>query len=75
MNYQFTQFSGTISNPTIEVVSVNDSILNKTCSVNVKLSNTGGEYGITLSGFTYTDTWEDVDIESWVNAELANYSI
>jgi hypothetical protein len=75
MNYQFTQFSGTISNPTIEVVSVNDSILNKTCSVNVKLSNTGGEYGITLSGFTYADTWEDTDIESWVNAELANYSI
>jgi hypothetical protein len=75
MNYQFSQFSGTISNPTIEVVSVNDSILNKTCSVNVKLSNAGGEYGITLSGFTYTDTWEDADIESWVNSELANYSI
>jgi hypothetical protein len=75
MNYQFSQFSGTISNPTIEVVSVNDSILNKTCSVNVKLSNAGGEYGVTLDGFTYTDTWEDADIESWVNSELANYSI
>ena len=75
MKYKFTQFSGTISNPTIEVVSVNDSILNKTCSVNVKLSNEGGEYGITLDGFTYTDTWEDADIESWIKSELSNYSI
>jgi hypothetical protein len=75
MNYQFTQFSGTINNPTIEVIAVNDNIQSKTCSVDIKLSNAGGEYGLSLSGFTYNDTWEDTDIISWVNTELSNYAV
>lgn len=75
MNYQFTQFTGTIVDPTVEVVSVNDNIVNKTCSVDIKLTNSGGEYGLSLSGFTYADTWEDADIEAWVSSELQNYAL
>jgi hypothetical protein len=76
MNYKFSQFTGTIADPTIEVVSVNDNILTKTCSVDVKLTNVGGEYGISLSGFSYADTWDDADIISWVNnVELPKYAI
>jgi hypothetical protein len=75
MNYQFSQFAGTIINPTVEVVGVHDNIQNKTCSVSVVLSNAGGSYGINLSGFTYTETWEDADIEAWVSSELDGYAI
>jgi hypothetical protein len=75
MNYQFSQFAGTIINPTVEVVGVHDNIQNKACSVDVKLSNSGGEYGVYLSGFTYSDTWEDADIISWVSSELDSYAV
>lgn len=73
MIYTFSQFAGTISNPTIEVLNVTDNLSTKTCSVDIKLTTTDGEFGVSLSGFTYSDTWEDADIQAWVNTELVNY--
>lgn len=74
MTYKFENFTGTIVNPTIEVVSVSDNLSAKTCSVSVKLTSGANEFGVSLSGFTYADTWEDADVLSWVNTELDKYT-
>ena len=75
MTYKFEQFNVNITNPTVEVVSVNDNISTKTCSVSVKLTTDSAEFGVNLSGFTYESTWEDQDIVGWVNDKLASYQI
>lgn len=72
--YKFSQFTGTISNPTVSVVSVHDNISLKTCDVDVKLTTSSAEFGVTLSGFSYANTWEDSEIIAWVNSELAKYT-
>ena len=73
--YRFEQFKVNITNPSIEVVSVNDHITDKSCDVNIKLTTDSAEFGVNLSGFTYADTWQDADILAWVNTELAKYSV
>ena len=73
--YRFEQFNVNITNPSVEVVSVNDKITDKRCDVNIKLTTDSAEFGVNLSGFTYADTWEDADILAWVNTELAKYSV
>lgn len=75
MTYSFPQFNVNITNPSVEVVSVNDKITDKTCDVNILLTTASAEFGVTLSGFTYADTWEDADITAWVNTELAKYAV
>ena len=75
MTYKFENFTGTIVNPTIEVVSVSDNLSTKTCSVSVKLTSGANEFGVNLSGFTYADTWEDADVLSWVNTKLQEYAL
>lgn len=75
MTYKFEQFTGTIVNPTIEVVSVSDNLNTKTCTVDIKLTSGANEFGVNLSGFTYADTWEDVDVLSWVNTKLQEYAL
>lgn len=75
MKYSFEQFKVQIENPTVEVVSVNDNITNKTCTAHVKLTTDTAEFGVDFSGFTYVDTWEDADIVSFVNSELANHAV
>lgn len=73
MTLKFQQFKVEISNPSIEVVNVTDNLQNKTCSVDVLLTTESASFGVSLSGFTYSDTWEDSDIEAWVNDELTKY--
>lgn len=75
MTYKFENFTGTIVNPTIEVVSVSDNLNTKTCSVSVKLTTDSASFGVSLSGFTYADTWEDADITDWVNTKLQEYAL
>jgi hypothetical protein len=50
-----------------------DNIAEKTCSVDVLLSVDSASFSVTLDGFTYSDTWEDSDIDAWVNNELKKY--
>ena len=73
--YRFEQFNVDITNPQVEVVNVSDSIQDKTCNVSIVLTTDTAKFGVDLSGFTYVDSWEDVDIISWVNSELVQFEI
>lgn len=66
----------TIINPTYEVINVSDNIVNKICDIEV-LFNTDSiiKYSYTVEGFTYELTWEDSDIETWVDLELQKLKI
>lgn len=74
--YKFEQFNVQITNPTVEVINVTDSINQKTCSADVLLTTDTAQFGVTFQGFTYAETWDDQDIIDWVNnVELPKYSI
>lgn len=73
MTYYFPQFKVEIKNPTIAVQSVTDNVKDKTCSVDILLTTDSASFGVNLSGFSYSDTWEDSDIFAWVNEELINF--
>ena len=75
MTYRFGQFNTEITNPQVEVISVSDNIQEKTCNVSIALTTDTAKFGVDLSGFTYVDSWEDVDIISWVNSELVQFEI
>lgn len=75
MTYKFEQFKTEITNPSISVVSVNDNLNAKTCSVDILLITDTAKFGVSLDGFTYADTWEDSDIQAWVNTELVQYEV
>ena len=73
--YKFPQFNAEITNPQIEVQAVNDSIKDKSCSVDVLLTTDTAKFGVNFSGFMYSDTWEDADIYAWVMVELEKYAV
>ena len=73
MTYIFEQFKTEITNPTINIVAVNDSITSKTCNIEIVLSTESAKFGVVLNGFSYTSTWEDKDVLNWVNEELNKY--
>lgn len=75
MTYKFEQFKTEITNPTISVVSVTDNINNKQCSVEILLTTDSSKFGVRLDGFTYSETWNDSDIISWVNDKLTTFSV
>ena len=64
-----------ITHPQVEVINVSDNIQAKTCNVSIVLTTDTAKFGVDLSGFTYVDSWEDVDIISWVNFELVQFEI
>jgi uncharacterized protein YlxP (DUF503 family) len=73
MTYKFEQFNVEIVNPNVTVTGVFDNIKEKTCNVSLLLETDSAKFGVTLSGFEYSDTWEDDDIYAWVANELVNY--
>jgi hypothetical protein len=75
MTYKFEQFNTEITNPQVEVISVSDNIQAKTCNVDILLTTDTAKFGVTLNGFTYLDSWEDVDIIAWVDTELIKYEV
>jgi hypothetical protein len=75
MTYKFEQFNVEIINPTVEVVNVIDNINTKTCNVDVLLTTDTAEFGVTLNGFTYLETWDDADVINWVGIELQKYVV
>jgi hypothetical protein len=75
MKYKFPQFNVTITDPTIEVLNVTDSINTQTCSVNVLLSVDLAQFGITLDGFTYVSDWSDDEVRIWTFVELEKYAV
>jgi hypothetical protein len=74
MIYAFDQFKTQITDPTVHIEKVVDNIAEKTCSVEVLLSVESASFSITLDGFTYSDTWEDSDIDKWVKTELEKHA-
>lgn len=75
MTYKFPQFNVTITDPTIEVLNVTDSINIQTCSVNILLSVDLAQFGVTLNGFTYVTDWSDEEVEIWTMVELSKYAV
>ena len=75
MTYKFEQFNVEITNPTIEVVNVIDNINTKVCNVDILLTTDTAEFGVTLNGFTYSETWDDQDVRDWVAIELQKYEV
>jgi hypothetical protein len=75
MTYKFEQFNVEIINPTVEVINVIDNINTKTCNVDILLTTDTAQFGVTLNGFTYLETWDDADIINWVGVELQNYIV
>lgn len=73
--YKFEQFNLEIIDPTISVLHILDSIRSKTCSVDLLLTTDSAEFGITLNGFSYLNTWEDTDIINWVNTEIDKFLV
>lgn len=74
MIYSFDQFKTKITDPIVRITKVVDNLAEKTCSVDVVLSVDSASFSVTLDGFTYSDTWEDSDIDAWVNNELKKYA-
>lgn len=75
MKYKFEQFNVEIENPTVAVMAVADNLKEKECSVSILLTTETAKFGVTLDGFTYSDTWEDADVYVWVENELKKYEV
>lgn len=73
--YKFEQFNVEIVNPTIQVITIHDTIAQKTCSIDVLLATATANFGVTLSGFTYTSDWNDAEVEMWAFVELQQYEV
>jgi hypothetical protein len=75
MTYKFPQFNVEIVNPTIEVLVIHDTIAQRTCNVDVLLTTETANFGLTLSGFTYENDWNDDEVIAWTMVELSKYAI
>jgi hypothetical protein len=75
MKLKFNQFNVEIDNPTVVVLAVADNLKEKECSVSILLTTETAKFGLTLDGFTYSDTWEDSDVYAWVGNELTKYEV
>lgn len=74
MTYKFDQFNVDITDPQISVVHVLDNISAKECSVEVLLQTEAANFGVTLSGFTYSADWTDEEVQIWTLIELQKYA-
>ena len=74
MTYKFDQFNVDITDPQISVVHVLDNISAKECSVEVLLQTEAANFGVTLSGFTYSADWTDEEVQIWTLTELQKYA-
>jgi hypothetical protein len=75
MKLKFKQFNVEIDNPTVAVLAVADNLKEKECSVSILLTTETAKFGLTLDGFTYSDTWEDAEVYAWVENELTKYGV
>jgi len=73
--YKFPQFNVEIVDPTIEVITIHDTIAQKTCAVDVLLFTPTANFGVTLNGFTYVSDWNDEEVEIWTMVELSKYAV
>ena len=77
MNYKFPDFNVEIVNPKVTVVNVSDKIQLKYCVVSILLvDEVRTQFGFTFPNlFNYVDSWENTDIDAWVNKQLVAYQV
>jgi hypothetical protein len=75
MTYKFENWNVEIVDPIKQVVNVIDNIENKTCNVDLLLTTDTAQFGVTLNGFTYEETWTDQEVRDWVVIELEKYEV
>lgn len=73
--YNLPNWDITFTDPTITEIIVNDSIVKKSCQVYVLIEVEGAKcnYAYSVGTYTYTDTWEDEDIENFVKQQMEKY--
>jgi len=66
-----------IENPSIYIDTVTDKLIDKICNIHVIFRDVskGVQYEEIILGFKYEITWEDLDIEEWLNNKLNDYKI
>jgi len=77
MKYKFPQFKVEIENPTISVDldTIGDKAISKQLSVDVLLTTDTAKFGVRAEDMTYTDTWEDSDVEPMVLQWLTQFVV
>jgi hypothetical protein len=63
------------TDPFIEVLFVSIDIKNKKCRVDLLLTEDLNEYGLSLDGFTYKDSYSDEQLLDWVFTEIVKYEV
>lgn len=72
MRYKFENFNAEIEPKEWQIESVTDNY-NNTCTVNIVLISDTAKFGVCLDWFEYSDTWEDADIEAFIETKLKEY--
>ena len=77
MNLKFPQFNVEINNPTIEVDlnTIGDRAIDRLLSVDVLLKTNSAKFGIRAEGMSYSETWNDSDIELMVQDWLKQFEV
>lgn len=56
-----------------QIQSVVDDVINKRIlSIEIVFVSNSLTYSISIQGFSYTETWEDIDIENYIENYLNN---
>lgn len=55
-----------LKDPQIEVLSVRDNFKDKSCLIELKFKSDTYSHVRSINGFTYTETWTDSDINTFV---------
>lgn len=74
MKYKFENFNVEIEPKEWQIQSVTDNY-NNTCNISIILISDKARFGVMLDGFKYLDTWEDADIENFIETKLKEYEI
>ena len=75
MKYKFMPHEHVFTDPFIEVSFVSIDIKNKKCRVDLLLTEDLNEYGVSLDGFTYNNSYSDEQLLDWVFTEIVKYEV
>ena len=75
MKYKFMPHEHVFTDPFIEVSFVSIDIKNKKCRVDLLLTEDLNEYGVSLDGFTYKNSYSDEQLLDWVFTEIVKYEV
>ena len=75
MKYKFLPHDRIFNDPFIEISFVNIDVKNKICRVDLLLTEDLNEYGVSLDGFTYKNSYSDEQLLDWVFTEIVKYEV